>query len=417
MGSQVASDMTDTVTEGRGLVQMVTEPSPTPARWFVGLGAWGLLLAVLNLMGMAHPTQRISWAGVLSMGRTSGAFEAKATAPAFVGSDAVFILLCGVVLALGLRSIAEEEGGLPGFFRSMISNDTWKALSSTKNGAALTLGAWSLLIGFLFYAVWGIRYMTWFDPGVYAVSAVFIAFGFALRYLSMADADGRAAAAAARAAAAPVSTPTSGPSRAEQKAARRAAAKAKAEAEAEENKAKAVAKAEAAAKKKAEEEAAAEEEAKAAAAAEEEAKAAAAAEEEAKAAAAAEEEAKAAAAAEEEAKAAAAAEEEAAAAPESDTKESKRQEELKRVKERAKTIDFEVLGTATAAEKDDLQAIKGIGPFIEEKLNALGIFTFRQLSNMNDELEEEVNVAIEFFPGRVKRDEWAKQARDLVNGE
>ena len=387
MGSQVASDMTDTVTEGRGLVQMVTEPSPTPARWFVGLGAWGLLLAVLNLMGMAHPTQRISWAGVLSMGRTSGAFEAKATAPAFVGSDAVFILLCGVVLALGLRSIAEEEGGLPGFFRSMISNDTWKALSSTKNGAALTLGAWSLLIGFLFYAVWGIRYMTWFDPGVYAVSAVFIAFGFALRYLSMADADGRAAAAAARAAAAPVSTPTSGPSRAEQKAARRAAAKAKAEAEAEENKAKAVAKAEAAAKKKAEEEAAAEEEAKAAAAAEEEAKAA------------------------------AAAEEEAAAAPESDTKESKRQEELKRVKERAKTIDFEVLGTATAAEKDDLQAIKGIGPFIEEKLNALGIFTFRQLSNMNDELEEEVNVAIEFFPGRVKRDEWAKQARDLVNGE
>ena len=393
--------MTDTVTEGRGLVQMVTEPSPTPARWFVGLGAWGLLLAVLNLMGMAHPTQRISWAGVLSMGRTSGAFEAKATAPAFVASDAVFILLCGVVLALGLRSIAEEEGGLPGFFRSMISNDTWKALSSTKNGAALTLGAWSLLMGFLFYAVWGIRYMTWFDPGVYAVSAVFIAFGFALRYLSMADADGRAAATAARAAAAPVSTPTSGPSRAEQKAARRAAAKAKAEAEAEENKAKAVAKAEAAAKKKAEEEAAAEEEAKAAAAEEE---------------AVAEEEAKAAAAAEEEAKAAAA-EEEAAAAPEADTKESKRQEELKRVKERAKTIDFEVLGTATAAEKDDLQAIKGIGPFIEEKLNALGIFTFRQLSNMNDELEEEVNVAIEFFPGRVKRDEWAKQARDLVNDE
>ena len=50
-------------------------------------------------------------------------------------------------------------------------------------------------------------------------------------------------------------------------------------------------------------------------------------------------------------------------------------------------------------------------------MNALGIFTLRQLSNMNDELEEEVNVAIEFFPGRVKRDEWAKQARDLVNDE
>ena len=28
-------------------------------------------------------------------------------------------------------------------------------------------------------------------------------------------------------------------------------------------------------------------------------------------------------------------------------------------------------------------------------------------------IEEEGNVAIEFFPGRVKRDEWAKQAKKL----
>jgi predicted flap endonuclease-1-like 5' DNA nuclease len=32
---------------------------------------------------------------------------------------------------------------------------------------------------------------------------------------------------------------------------------------------------------------------------------------------------------------------------------------------------------------------------------------------MTSEIEEQVNKAIEFFPGRVKRDEWAKQARDL----
>ena len=63
--------------------------------------------------------------------------------------------------------------------------------------------------------------------------------------------------------------------------------------------------------------------------------------------------------------------------------------------------------------KDDLQVIKGIGPFIEEKLNALGIFTFEQVSKMTAKIEEEVNVAIEFFPGRVKRDEWAKQAKQL----
>ena len=32
---------------------------------------------------------------------------------------------------------------------------------------------------------------------------------------------------------------------------------------------------------------------------------------------------------------------------------------------------------------------------------------------MTAKIEEEVNVAIEFFPGRGKRDEWAKQAKKL----
>ena len=66
---------------------------------------------------------------------------------------------------------------------------------------------------------------------------------------------------------------------------------------------------------------------------------------------------------------------------------------------------------AVLTVSDDLQKIKGIGPFIEDKLHALGIYTFDQVGRMTAELEETVNVAIEFFPGRVKRDEWAKQAR------
>ncbi len=69
---------------------------------------------------------------------------------------------------------------------------------------------------------------------------------------------------------------------------------------------------------------------------------------------------------------------------------------------------------ATVTASDDLQRIKGVGPFIEDKLNALGIYTFDQVGNMTPEIEEEVNIAIEFFPGRVKRDEWAKQARKFA---
>ena len=186
---QVASDMTETSNEGRGLVQMVIEPSSATARWFVGLGVWGLLLAVLNLMGIAHPGYRISWAGVLSMGRLNAAFEAHATAPAFVASDIVFIALCGGLVALGFRTIANEEGSAAGFFRSLVDNSTWRALGSAEGGISHTVGAWCLLVGLLFYVVRGIMHTNWFDPGVYAVSAVLVAFGFALRALALTDSD------------------------------------------------------------------------------------------------------------------------------------------------------------------------------------------------------------------------------------
>ena len=72
---------------------------------------------------------------------------------------------------------------------------------------------------------------------------------------------------------------------------------------------------------------------------------------------------------------------------------------------------------AIIIERDNLQDIKGVGPFIEEKLNALGIYTFKQIANMNFEIEEQVNVAIEFFPGRIRRDEWAKQAYDFITDD
>ena len=75
-------------------------------------------------------------------------------------------------------------------------------------------------------------------------------------------------------------------------------------------------------------------------------------------------------------------------------------------------------GFAAAAmitASDDLQRIKGVGPFIEDKLNALGIYTFEQVGNMTSEIEEQVNIAIEFFSGRIKRDKWANQAKKFAN--
>ena len=68
---------------------------------------------------------------------------------------------------------------------------------------------------------------------------------------------------------------------------------------------------------------------------------------------------------------------------------------------------------ATADEKDDLKLVNGIGSFIETKLNNLGLYTYEQIGAFDEDIIEKVTDAIQFFPGRIKRDKWAEQARKL----
>jgi predicted flap endonuclease-1-like 5' DNA nuclease len=65
--------------------------------------------------------------------------------------------------------------------------------------------------------------------------------------------------------------------------------------------------------------------------------------------------------------------------------------------------------------KDDLTKIKGIGPFVEKRLNMLGIYNFEQLGSLEPEMVERVGAAIEFFPDRILRENWIGQAKDLFN--
>lgn len=87
---------------------------------------------------------------------------------------------------------------------------------------------------------------------------------------------------------------------------------------------------------------------------------------------------------------------------------------LHRISERKQTILYSRIGTAKKEEADDLTRISGIGGWIEEKLNALDIYTFRQISNFTKDDVKAVTEAIEFFPGRIERDEWILQAKDLL---
>lgn len=75
--------------------------------------------------------------------------------------------------------------------------------------------------------------------------------------------------------------------------------------------------------------------------------------------------------------------------------------------------DQQLAGRILADERDDLKEINGIGPGIEKKLNAVGIHSFRQLSELSPASVKEVSEAIMFFPGRIERDRWVEQASTL----
>lgn len=92
---------------------------------------------------------------------------------------------------------------------------------------------------------------------------------------------------------------------------------------------------------------------------------------------------------------------------------------LARIKERGKEINFDHIGYSRQEEADDLKHIKGIGPSLEKKLNSIGIYSFFQIAKFGSEDEELVNEAIEFFPGRIKRDQWVRQAKEILkqNGQ
>jgi predicted flap endonuclease-1-like 5' DNA nuclease len=90
-------------------------------------------------------------------------------------------------------------------------------------------------------------------------------------------------------------------------------------------------------------------------------------------------------------------------------------EALVNIAQRKNLLDYKSFGTATEEEQDDLKMISGIGPFIEERLHALDIFTFSQISKFTAQDVATINDAIEYFSGRIERDEWVAQAKELVH--
>lgn len=63
---------------------------------------------------------------------------------------------------------------------------------------------------------------------------------------------------------------------------------------------------------------------------------------------------------------------------------------------------------------DDLKIINGISPFAERQLNALGIFTFDQISRWDDAAVLSIAKSLGLSPARILQDDWMGQARHLL---
>ena len=68
---------------------------------------------------------------------------------------------------------------------------------------------------------------------------------------------------------------------------------------------------------------------------------------------------------------------------------------------------------ATIDEADDLKEILGVGPFLEKKLHAFGIYTFRQVAALSPEVIKELGATFGSFSGRIIREHWVDQAKKL----
>ena len=66
-----------------------------------------------------------------------------------------------------------------------------------------------------------------------------------------------------------------------------------------------------------------------------------------------------------------------------------------------------------AGEPDDLKLIVGIGPVLERMLHNLGVTTFRQIARWSERDSADFDAKLPEFPGRIVRDQWVTQAREL----
>ena len=83
--------------------------------------------------------------------------------------------------------------------------------------------------------------------------------------------------------------------------------------------------------------------------------------------------------------------------------------EIVALRERVRELEAQL---SPPPEADDLKKIYGIGPVLEKRLRALGIFRFEQIGSWGDAEIDAMQAQLPEYPGRIRREAWVKSARD-----
>jgi len=71
---------------------------------------------------------------------------------------------------------------------------------------------------------------------------------------------------------------------------------------------------------------------------------------------------------------------------------------------------------STGEIKDDLKLISGVGPALEKKLNNAGVKSLKDVAAFTADDVARVDAELS-FKGRIEREEWIQQAKDLLEGK
>jgi predicted flap endonuclease-1-like 5' DNA nuclease len=101
-------------------------------------------------------------------------------------------------------------------------------------------------------------------------------------------------------------------------------------------------------------------------------------------------------------------------ASENNAQDSDDEVETEKPKKESKPIKKSTRQKEEKIVADDLQKLPGLGNSLEKKLNAEGIFTFKQLASLSESDLEKLNAKIPGLKIRYERYEWRKEAAKLI---